>query len=339
MTLTTANKFGNQTGAQVTAPPTVRVLRWLYMPATKTAYKYFYHTNYGMITKIERRLGVTADSTSTTETGAIGDEGIWAATTEYDFPDGTTALDDVPRYTQRTDSWPEPSGTKSQETLYDSPDPVPGSDHESEITVVDNGFNVETKNLVGADGMLKETTVTKWYGPNLQYSQLMAKSKFTWADRNLTRLEITSDSGLVMATEFTYDQYNNQTKARECGYAAAGTACTDATALRITETGYETGTGWIGANLLGLAKSVQTKVGGNVVSKTLLEYDHGGDGTADDSTITPRNDIDINTHSTFYNPAQPAWTETVCPLEPNEQDPHRDEYGCVTIYHPGYTGC
>lgn len=338
MTLDTAGKFGNQTTAQITAPAAVRVLRWVYMPASKTGYKYTYHSNYGMIKKIERRVGVVADSTSTSATGTISDEGIWAATTEYDFPAGTAALDDVPRYTKRTDDWLGRTATSAQETLYDSPDPVPGSDHESEITVVDNGFNVETKNLVGADGMLKETTVTKLYGPGLQYSKLLSKSKYTWTDRNLTRLEVTNDALLVKATEFVYDGYNNQVKARECGYAAAGTACTDATALRITETGYETGAGWIAANLLGLVKSVQTKTGGSVVSKTLFEYDHGGDGTADDATITPRNDLgDTGTHSTFYNPAEPARTETICPLEPNGQDQHRDQYGCVTIYHPGYS--
>ncbi|MBK9156404.1 MAG: RHS repeat protein [Chloracidobacterium sp.] len=338
MSLTTANKFGNQTAAQVTAPSTVRVLKWVYMPSTKSAYKYIYHPNYGMITKIERRVGVTASSTSTTATGTISEEGVWAATTEYDFPSGENALDDVPRYTKRTDSWPEPLGTKSQETLYESPDPVFGQDQESEITVVDsdNGFNVETKNLVGSDGMLKETTVTKRYGPGLQYSQLIAKSKYTWTNRNLTRLEVTNDSGLVKAAEFEYDSFNNRTKARECGYAPAGTACTDGTALRITETGYESGSGWISANLLGLVKSVQSKVGGNVVSKMLIEYDHGADGTADDSTITQRTDIDTDTHSTFYNPNEPSWNEEICPLEPLGQDQQRDEYGCITINHPGY---
>lgn len=331
--LTTTNKFGNQLGAQITAPTTVRTLRWVYFPATKTAYKYFYHSNYGMITKIERRVGVTVSSTSTTATGTISDEGVWAATTEYDFPSGATALDDVPRFSKRTDDWLGRPGTGGQETLYDSPDFVPGQDQESEITVVDDGFNVETKNLVGADGMLKETTVTKLYGPSLQYSQLMSKSKYTWTDRNLTRLEVTNDSLLVKASEFEYDGYGNQTKARECGYATAGTACTDSTALRITETAYETGSGWIARNLLGLVKSVQTKVGGNVVSKTLFEYDHGGN----DTTITRRDDIDINTQSTFYNPAHAAWDEEVCPLAPLGQDQQRDEYGCATIHHAGYS--
>jgi RHS repeat-associated protein len=85
---------------------------------------------------------------------------------------------------------------------------------------------------------------------------------------------------------------------RECGYAAPGTVCSSGNALRITETGYETGSGWIAANLLSLVKSIQTKVGGSTVSKTLVEYDHGGD----DSSLTRRTDIDAATHSSLYNP-------------------------------------
>ena len=101
------------------------------------------------------------------------------------------------------------------------------------------------------------------------------------------------------------------------------------TLLRRTEISYETGTNWILSYLLGLPKSVKTIVGGITVAKTLYEYDHNGS----DATITRRNDIDIATHDTFYNPDKPAYTETICP---GPESPTAGD-GCINIYHPGYT--
>lgn len=300
LTLNSAGKFvGN-----ITAPATIRVLSWVYMPATKTGYKYDHDTNYGMIRKISRYVGVTASTTDLTTTGEISNPTtcLYAASTEYNYPDGSTALTDVPKYTKRTDDWQGRTSTTPQETLYDAPDPVPGADYVSTITVKDNGFDVETETISGPDGMLKESSVTKVSGP-LQFSQLMAKTKYTWLPntRNLTRIEVTNDAGLTKATEFEYDSYNNQTKARECDYAASGTACTDATARRRTETDYETGSGWIYNNLLSLPKSVKTIVGGATVSKTLFEYDKNGASGA--TTLTLRPDIHQGTHNVTFNPS------------------------------------
>ena len=95
---------------------------------------------------------------------------------------------------------------------------------------------------------------------------------------------------------------------------------TSPTLLRTTEIEYETGAGWITAKLLSLPKSVKTIVNGATVSKTLYEYDG--------ATLANRNDIDTLTHDTFYNPAHPEWTETICPIS---------EGGCITIHHPGYS--
>jgi hypothetical protein len=330
MTLTSAGKFIGQ----ITAPASIRVLRYVYMPSTKTGYKYDYHLNYGMIKKITRLAGMTvSNAASLTTTGTVITDGVSAATTEYNYPDGSTALTDVPKYLKRTDDWIGRSGATAPETFYSVPDPVPGQENTNSITVKDNGFDVRTETISAPDGMIKETSVTKIYGPALQYTQLMFKNEFTWTLRNLTKLETTNEALLKKKTEFDYDQYNNQKEIREYDYNPASGS---ATLLRTTETAYETGTGWINANLLGLAKSVKTVVGGLTVSKALIEYDNNGS----DATITVRGDIYVTgTHDSFYNPGQPAWTETICPNGATYSGaaPENDGSGCVTIYHPGYT--
>ncbi|HEX8247414.1 MAG TPA: hypothetical protein VF599_04455, partial [Pyrinomonadaceae bacterium] len=84
--------------AVVTAPPTISVLKYVYMPDTKTGYKYEYHQKYGMIKKITRLYGMQGSTNATDTTGTVT-EGIWAAKTEYDYPDGSTPQEDVPKYT------------------------------------------------------------------------------------------------------------------------------------------------------------------------------------------------------------------------------------------------
>ena len=98
--LNSAGKFNGQ----ITAPANIRVLQYVYMPATRTGYKYEYNTNYGMIRKITRQAGMNASTTATNTTGTLT-EGTFAASTEYDYPDGSTVLNDVPKYTRRTDDW------------------------------------------------------------------------------------------------------------------------------------------------------------------------------------------------------------------------------------------
>lgn len=316
---------------QITAPATIRVLKYVYMPSTKTGFKYDYHPNYGMIKKITRLAGMTVSNpNSMTATGMVTDDGVSAATTEYNFPDGSTALADVPKYTKRTDDWQGRTSANPQETFYHVPDPGVG-DTVSQITVRDDVLDIVTENIAGADGMLKETSIARRYGPvnpssnERPYAQLMAKSKFTWSTtngaRNLTKLETTNDSGLTKATAFEYDGYNNQKTVKEYDYAAPGIL---GTLLKTTEMTYETSAGWINKNLLGLVKSITTTINNIAVSKTLFEYDHNGN----DSTLTLRNDISTATHDTYYNPAHPAWDEEVCPYTSGGE--------CTIIHHPGY---
>lgn len=345
---------------QVTVPNTpIQVLRYVYFPATKTGYKYDYHQNYGMIKKITRYVNMTvSDTASLTATGTVTSDGVWAATTEYNFPDGLTALTDVPKYTKRVDDWQGRTSAAPAETFFDVPEPVTGSDRVSRISVKDKEYDSasgtytdfeivnETLSYYTGDwmnGLVKETSVKKKFGVSGQFSAVMTKTKYFWEQgqaafgsrRNpiLRKIEVTGDAAQTKTIRYEYDQYNNQTAIEEYDF---GKNETNATPLRRTEMTYESGTGWITANLLGLIKSVQTKVGGAVVSKTLYEYDNNGS----DAGVVRRDDIDTNTHSTFYNPARPARTETFCPdgnISDGSENNLSDPNGCVTIYIPGYT--
>ena len=325
---------GFETSSQVTAPPTVRVLKYVYFPSTKSGFKYDYHSNYGMIKKISRMVGMSvSDETVLTATGTMQNAGTWVASTEYDYPDGNTTVTDVPKYLKRTDDWQGRTSAEPQITEYNYPETNGYGEETSQIYVKDNGFYLKTETISRADGFLKETSVTKMSGPNGQFIKLISKDEYTWTGRNLTKVKTTitdsNNNALTKKTEYSYDGYGNQTQIKEYDYYANEQ---NAVLLRTTDIGYETGTNWISANLLRLTKSVKTTIGGAVVSKTLYEYDHNGD----DSMTVPRNDIDTITHSTFYNPAYPAQTERFCPNDdPDLQN--RDINGCVIVYTPGYS--
>ena len=230
-------------------------------------------------------------------------------------------MTDVPKYTKRTDDWQGRTASSPQETFYSVTEATNG-DNISKITVKDNGFDVLTETVSNASGLLHSSSVKKMT-PSGTFLQQMSKTDYTWSGPStLTSLTTTNDAGLSKVTDFEYDQYLNQKNIKEYDYASP--TGTRGTLLRTTEIEYETGAGWITAKLLSLPKSVKTIVNGVTVSKTLYEYDHNGN----DSTIVRRDDIDTLTHDTFYNPAHPEWTETICPIS---------EGGCVIIHHPGYS--
>ena len=313
---------GFESSSVVTAPSTIRVLKYIYFPSTKSGFKYDYHSNYGMITKISRMVGMSvSNETSLTATGTVTNDGSWTATTEYNYPDGNTTVTDVPKYTKRTDDWQGRTAANPQETEYNYPNP-----QTTQIIVKDNDFDVMTETISDTAGIVNEVSVKKLFGPNRQYTQEMFKTKYFWSGRNPIKTEFTNEKGQTNAVEYEYDTYNNQTKIKEYDFAAAGSL---GTLLRTTEIGYETGTNWINANLLGLVKSVKTIVGGAVVSKTLYEYDG--------NTLTRRDDMDTNTHSRFYNPAHPTTTEPVCPFYDDGQNAVPPD-GCTIVTNPGYDG-
>jgi RHS repeat-associated protein len=305
--------------AVVTAPATIRVLKYIFMPTTKTGYKYEYHPKFGMIKKITRQVGMSASTTATNTMGTLT-EGIFAASTEYDYPSGSPAVSDVPKYTQRTDDWQGRTAATPQITLYNSPTPTPGSDILSQITVKDSGFDVMTENKSHntndwKSGLIKETSIIRVATGSFP-NKLMSKTVYTWAQGSiapggrqnpiLQKTEQTNEAGLTKKIEYEYDQYNNQTKIKEYDYGT-----TSPTLLRTTEIEYETGAGWIANQLLSLTKSVKTIVGGVTVAKTVYEYDHNGSDTA----LTTYTDI-INHEGAFnpYNP--PRVCERCCP-DPN----------------------
>ncbi|MBK7510702.1 MAG: hypothetical protein IPI76_00300 [Chloracidobacterium sp.] len=326
LTLSSSGKFVGT----ITAPSTIRVLSRVYVPGTKTLFKYEYDTNFGMIKKITRYVGAIATSTGLTATGSITSDGLWATSTEYNYPDGSTALTDVPKYTTRTDNWQNSGGAQVTDYGSEVPSGNNGNQYISTVTTHDNGFNVVNKTISGSDGMIKETS-TSQTSTGGQLQQLMSKTAYTWSSdgkRNLTNIEVTNDAGLTKVTVFGYDRYNNQTAMRECDYGVTVANCTETNALRRTVTSYETNSGWIDRNLVGLPTSSTTIVGGVNVSKTLIEYDHSGS----DTTITKRTDIDINTHDTFYNPDHAAWDETICADGLGYSQSALPD-GCVVIHH------
>lgn len=340
----TLTSGGFDSSAQVTAPTTpIKILKYVYFPATKTGYKYDYHPYYGMITKITRLAGMTVSSTATSATGSVTSDGYEAASTEYDYPDGSVPQSDVPKYTKRTDDWA--GNSTPVETDYDVPDPGPTDPTRISSISVNDGVRTLITETVShntgdwKNGLIKETLL-KVDGP--VFDAIITSTRYFWEqgavtpggrqNPRLAKIETTNDAGLTKATEFEYDGYDNQVQVKEYGYAAPESL---GTLLRTTETAYKSSGGWIGKNMLSLPTSVKTIVSGTTVSKTLFEYDHESGNVADDSTLTPRPTIDTGTHSTYYNPAFPSWDEEICPLyDPDTQSSLPN--GCIIIHHPGY---
>ena len=352
------NSTGKFSGT-ITAPAAIRTLQYVYFPATNTGYKYDYNTNFGMISKISQLHGMTVSTTAADQTGTVTSEGTAAATTEYNYPDGSTPLTDAPKYTQRTDDWAGRTAPAAAITLYNSPDPVYGVDTTSSVTVKDADFNfdVEYKTIFydTADylnGLVKETDVTKLYGPTRQYRTLMSKNTFVWAQGSgafggrqnpvLQSVETTDDAGQLTKVEYTYDSYNNRTAVKEYGFKSGGSYPTNP--LRQTNTAYQTGAGWINANLLRLPVSQTITAGGQTVAKTLIYYDNstGANNTASDSNMDSRTDVDIVTHDIYYNPAYPAGCRYVCPDPENDHNcngytTNSDANHCVRVTTYGYS--
>ena len=343
---------GKYTGT-TTAPATIKVLNRVYYPATNMGYKYDYHPNFGMITKIQRFHGMVPSGNSTTETGTITNDGNWAATTEYNYPVSSTPIDDVPKYNERTDDWyGRDTSNPAPKVLYHSPTENPpqyGTPRLSSRIETANG--TYSSNIINEtysnyesnwkDGLVHETIIKDGNG---QFGEIKSKTKYFWEATLvpfggyvpfLRKIEVTNDAGQTKATRFEYDEYNNQKAVDEHDFAASGSL---GTLLKRTETTYQTGAGWLDRNLISLPTSVVTKVDNIPVSKTLIEYDHNGD----DSTLVRRNDISISTHDTFYNPAHPVQCQMICAgdTEPcsyntNTQNPVPPN-GCVFQYTYGY---
>ena len=345
------NYQGKFTG-YATAPATYRALKYVYFPSTGAGYRYDYHPNFGMITKISKLTGMAVTGNSLTSTGSVTADGATASTTEYTYPnDGSqTPLTDVPKYTQRTDDWQGRTTAAAPITYYDSPEPAAGADRISAVIVKDTSFDIEYKTVSNntldwKNGLTKETIVTQLYGPSRQYRTTMAKTVYTWeegiADASgrkipiVRKVEVTNDAGQIKAVSFEYDGYNNQTVVREHDLAAPGVLGNE---LRRTETTYETGAGWITNRMFRLPKEIKTIVNNTAVSKVQYEYDNYVGNPLAPTPGVIQHDPAYNGDSTTYqcNPhyvCDPGDYPPNCPLEYDQcpySDPSTNFRGNVT---------
>jgi RHS repeat-associated protein len=311
---------------QATAPPTIRTLKFVYFPGTQTGFRYDYHPNFGMIKKISQLRGMEISSALPNVMGAVTSEGTWAATTEYNYPNGSDPLPDVPKYTERTDDWRGRTSAAAV-TLYDvTPTPTPGQDTYSTITVKDTDFDIEYRTVSHNTtdwqaGLVKETTIKKLYGPTRQLSALMSKTVTEWeqepgqfgARKNprIKKVEVTNEAGQTRATTYEYGAYNNPRFVREYDFATPGVTPTE---LRHTETAYQNNSGWINNNLLHLPVFVKTVVNGTAVSLTEYEYDYGGGEGQAELNMTPRSDIQqFEPRYNVFDPVIETDCQYVCP--------------------------
>jgi RHS repeat-associated protein len=307
LTAQTTSRFSGT----ISSPPTIDVLRFVYMPSANMGYRYDYSlthgttlnttpvdTAFGMIYKITQLRGMQVSTTSTSEIGTITNYGQEAAWTEYDYlrplNTGNAPLSDVPKYTERTDDWvgrSNSSAPTAPKYIYNEMAGTRDGDPVKilKVTSPDGTVNeTVSRNLPPAqadlwnNGLILETSVTNSSG------QLMSKSVMTWVEGNdtlgrrsprISKVDVTNEAGLTRATVISYDRFNNPTVVRECDF---GQTCDAAgTELRRTETSYENAvdSGWEEVGLLRLPKEIKVyaKEQGveKLASRVKYEYDAG----------------------------------------------------------------
>lgn len=279
-------QWTNRFDGTITAPNSIRTLKYVYFPGTNAGYRYDYSNYFGIIYKITQLRNMQVTSDSPAQTGSVI-EGSYqeAAWTRYNYG-GTDiqppppTLTDVPKYNKRIDDWAGRTAPNAAETTFSAAEQLDANGvgtRTSEITAPDSTRTVtvsQVKPNQWDDGLIKETFVTT-PGRSLPWT----KSIYKWDDGPITRgrrnpriekLEVANDVGQTRATTFQYDSYNNQTVVKEHDFAASGSLGTE---LRRTETAYITNAAWTNNNLLHLPQSVKTIVGATVVSRTDYEYD------------------------------------------------------------------
>jgi RHS repeat-associated protein len=338
----------------ITAPTSIKVLRYVYFPSTQTGYKYDYSQYFGMITKTWQLRGMQVDGNALDNTGAVTNEGVWSAWTHYNyaaFPTdlGGVPLTDVPKFSWRKDDWLGRTTPSIAQTFFSTDKDVQVNpqgrevgNRLSKITSPD-GITATSVSKINEtewdDGLLTETRLSTlengvervWSKTNLFWEQ--GQNLPTGRDNpRLNKLVVTNDAGQKKASTFEYDSYNNQTVAREYDFEPTGQPLTE---LRRIETTYETGVGWINNRLLRLPKMSQTIVNNVVVSKTTIEYDNNGASGASNLTLRPN--IDLQTHDYRFNPSVvgqtycvPGCTSSYCCNWIPGYDPATDFRGNVT---------
>jgi RHS repeat-associated protein len=343
-------QYQNRFDGQITVPNngSLKVLRYVYFPATKTGYRYDYSTQYGMIYRITSLRGMQVSSNALNATGTVDNEGQWAAWTKYNYPGTDTeppapTLTDMPKYNKRFDEWQgRAGGGAAPQTLFNFAEDATNSRRTVTVISPDGGVVNETvSNLKPGqwdDGLIIETIVKSGGG------QVMSKNALTWEEgpasaggrRNprVKKVEATNEANQTKATVYEYVdlnnnpcQYNNVCQVKEYDFAPAGQL---GTLLRNTVTTYETGTNYINNRLLHLVKSVKVITGVQTVSRTEYKYD----------TLTLQTYTNANIGEMFdpsYNPAT-GNPQTYC--EPSCSGPRLECCWTIPGYEPatGYRG-
>lgn len=327
-------------GVNHSIPPSAEMLKYVYFPGTNSGFKYEYSPAWGMIYKISNLRGMQISENvvspdSLTQTGTVISDGQVAATTEYSYPlTLATPLNDVPKYTTRTDDWAGRTTAQAAVTTYQVEKDTVNDRTLSKIKSPD-GTITETWAKIAPnswdDGLVTDTFIKTLLSLDLQTYKTWAHTKLFWTNQTsaggrqnprVTKIEQTNEANLTKATAFEYDIYNNQTVVKVHDFAAPNALGTE---LRKTEIIYETRAGWINNRLTSLPTLAKTTVNGAVVSKTVFEYDNDGGGAS--SNLVARTDIDPQTHDRRYNWSNGS--DEVCTWNP---DTLEEECNTVWVY-------
>jgi RHS repeat-associated protein len=293
------------------APPSARVIQYVYFPGTQSGYRYDYST-YGMIYQIADLRGMTVATTDPEVMGAVVSEGQTAATTTYDYPTAPALLSDAPTYSHRTDDWAGRTSFLSAgpPTYTFSTDQARGV---STVTAPD-GTQTITTTIVdpGAwdDGLVRDEVAK-------QGSRTFSHTVTTWEDdgtfRNPrpNRVDVTDERGETRSLTYAYTSYNNVDVMRELGF--------NGEELRRTQTAYETRPQYINRRLVHLPVNVSVYDGPTNTLKSSVDYAYDEAG----SNLTRRTDLIM--FDPAYNPQSLA--EDECQWIPDPNDP--DTNGCA----------
>lgn len=309
------------------APNTVRVIRYVYYPGARTGYRYDY-SPYGMIRQIvQLREMQTANFNLDPLASAIND-GQWAASTLYDYPNNAASLTDAPRYGSRTDDW---VGRTSARPVFNfEVDDATGISR----VIAPDGSVSETKTTVSPPaseqwraGLVEETLVKASRDAG---AAVLARTRFDWGqgETNLSprmrKVWTTDEAGETRAVVYdAYDAYNNVLRVSEHDFAAYPEVGAE---LRRTETEYMTDARYLDRRLVRLPTQVRVVANGGVASRV----DYGYDETA----LVLRGAAPVTGHAQAFNPEAPEVWE--CGRRPPKCDPDDLNCGCgfVRQYDP-----
>lgn len=293
------------------APPSARVIRYVYFPGTQSGYRYDYST-YGMIYQINDLRGMTVSTTDPEVMGSVTSEGQTAATTTYNYPTTPALLTDAPTYTQRTDDW-------AGRTSFLSAGPpsssftVDKASGTSTVTAPDGTQTITTATVHPGfwdDGLVRDVVV-KQGSRTFSHTVTTWEHDGTFRNPRPNRVDITDERNETRSVTYAYTSYNNVDVMTELGF--------NGEELRRTQTAYETLPQYINRRLLHLPVNVSVYDGPTGTLKSSVDYAYDEAG----SNLTRRTDLIM--HDTAYEPQSLA--EDNCQWIPDPNDP--DTNGCA----------